>query len=156
MSARDATSQRRALLALVHKAGKQAGLADDDRRVVQQMVTGCASCADMNEAQLRAMLAHWRGRGVLPYPARGGGGQGGGERPSALQWRELERLAQAMGWPLGLEDEGLRGFVRRTTGLDGTRFLSARQASAVITGLRRWLASRAPSAHKAEEAEHAP
>jgi hypothetical protein len=41
-----------------------------------------------------------------------------------------------------VDSAALRGFVRRTLGLDDLRFASNRQATQVITGLRRWVATR--------------
>lgn len=134
-----ATPERRALLGLAHKAALLAGLDDDTRRAVQKRVTGKDSCRDMSDAQLRRLLWHYKGLGVeigVPNPPAPGGT--GWERPTKWQWMEIERLALAMGWEDGLEDARLLGFVRRTAGVDAMRFLSRAQASAVISGLRRW------------------
>lgn len=46
-----------------------------------------------------------------------------------------------MGWG-GLDDRALRGFVRRTCEVEDVRFITRGQATAVISGLRRWLAQR--------------
>lgn len=133
------TPERRVLLGLAHKAAVLAGLDDDARREVQARVTGKASCRDMTDAQLRRLLWHYKSLGVdigVPNPPAPGGA--GWERPTKWQWMEMERAALAMGWEGGLDDTRLTGFVRRTAGVDAVRFLSRTQASAVISGLRRW------------------
>ncbi len=135
------TDARRVLMGLAHKAALLAGLDDDARRAVQQAVTGKASCKDMSEAELRRLLWHYKAKGVdigIPGPAPRGGQ--GWTRPTPWQWAEIERLSHAMGWE-GLEDGRLLAFVRRTAQVDSVRFLTRRQATGVITGLGRWLAS---------------
>lgn len=140
------TDARRVLMGLAHKAAAQLGMDDETRRAVQQAVTGKASCKDMSEAELRRLLWHYKAKGVdigIPGPAPRGGQ--GWTRPTPWQWAEIERLALALGWD-GLEDGRLLAFVRRTAQVDGVRFLTRRQATGVITGLRRWVAQRERSA----------
>ena len=133
------TPERRALIGLAHKAAVLAGLSDEDRRAVQQSVTGKPSCADMTDTELRRLLWHYKGKGIeIGVPGPAGKGGGGWERPSKAQWAEIERLALVFGWVDGLEDSRLKRFVGRTAGVDAVRFLSRDGATKVISGLKRW------------------
>lgn len=130
---------RQALLGIIHRGSAQLGLDDDDRRAMQARLTGRESCRDMDLTQLRTVAWHLKRSGAdigipgLPPPAKRL------DRVTGPQLARLERLAVAMGWPGGLADDRLLGFVRRTAKLDHIRFLSRRQASDCITGLERWL-----------------
>lgn len=135
-------NRRRVLLGLAHLGAAQLALDEESRRAAQAAFTGCASCRDMTDGQLLAWCWELKRRGAdigipgpRPEPARYG-------HPTATQWAEIERLTLAMGWADGVDSAALRGFVRRTLGLDDLRFASNRQATQVITGLRRWVASR--------------
>lgn len=144
MSATKSSPERRTLIGLAHKAAVLAGLSDDERRTVQGAVTGKASCAEMTDTELRRLLWHYKGRGVqIGVPGAQGLGGAGWERPSKPQWTEIERLAQSFGWTDGLDDRRLAGFVAHTARVDGPRFLTRAQATAVISGLRRWQKSLA-------------
>lgn len=137
------TPERRVLIGLVHKAAKLAALSEDDRRAVQLSVTGKASCADMSAADLRAVLWHYKGKGVdIGVPGAAARGGSGWQQPSPAQWTQIERLAQAIGLSDGLDDARLLVFVRRTAQVDALRFLSRKGATDVISGLMRWRASQ--------------
>lgn len=134
--------RRRVLLGLAHRGAAQLGLDEDSRRAAQAAFTGCASCRDMSDSQLIAWCWELKRRGAnigIPGPRPEPGRYG---HPTATQWAEIERLAIAMGWADGLESAALRGFVRRTLSCDDLRFASNRDATRLITGLRRWVASR--------------
>lgn len=135
------SDRRRVLLGLAHKAAKQLGWDDAFRRDRQQAVTGHASCAGMTDSQLAAWCWHLKRLGAkisIPGPARASTAWG---RPSEQQLTEIERLALAFGWD-GLDDRRLAAFVKRTVGVDSPRFMTAEQASAIISGLRRWQMQR--------------
>lgn len=138
----DAKTRRRALLGLAHKAALQLGMDEDTRRAAQMAFAGRASLRDYSDSQLIAWCWELKRRGAqigIPGPApRGGSGWG---RPTEAQLAEIERMALAMGWS-GLDDGALRGFVRRTCSVEDVRFITRAQATAVISGLRRWLAQR--------------
>src|SRR5690606_21646388 len=138
--------RRRVLLALAHKAAAQLGMDEEARRAAQAAFAGHASLRDFTDQQLLAWCWELKRRGAdigIPGPAPRGGQ--GWTRPTPWQWAEIERLALALGWD-GLEDGRLLAFVRRTAQVDGVRFLTRRQATGVITGLRRWVAQRERSA----------
>jgi len=131
-------ARRKRLIAQAHLAAKQAGCVDDeDRRAVQMMVTGKASCSDMTVAELVRLIDHWRAAGAdvrasAPECARAPG------MVTRWQLATIERLAWALGWS-GLEDPRLRTFVKRTAKVDSLQWLTRPAASDVINGLRRWL-----------------
>lgn len=132
--------RRKQLLGLAHIGAAQLGWDDDFRRMMQEEVTGQASCAAMSDAQLVAWCWHLKHLGAqigipAPHPSRGYA------RPTSTQWAEIERLVLAVGWK-GLDDARFIIFIRRTTKVDAVRFLTKWQATAVIVGLRRWLAQK--------------
>ena len=57
---------RRAMIAKVHLASKQLGLDEDTYRSVLHQVTGHMSAADCSEAELSAVVEHFRARGFAP------------------------------------------------------------------------------------------
>jgi hypothetical protein len=138
----DAKTRRRVLLGLAHKAAVQLGMDEDTRRAAQQAFCGKSSLRDYTDSQLIAWCWELKRRGAeigIPAPPpKGGSGWG---RPTEAQLAEIERLCLRMGWS-GLDDGALRGFVRRTCAADDVRFITRGQATAVISGLRRWLAQR--------------
>ena len=142
----DVKTRRRVLLGVAHKAAAQLGMDEETRRAAQMAFCGKASLRDYTDAQLIAWCWELKRRGAdigIPAPPpKGGGGWG---RPTDTQWAEIERLALRMGWS-GLDDGALRGFVRRTCDVADVRFLTRGQATAVISGLRRWVAQRERSA----------
>ncbi|MEW5790012.1 MAG: phage protein GemA/Gp16 family protein [Pseudomonadota bacterium] len=148
----DKTDRRRVLLGLAHKAAAQLGMDEETRRAAQMAFCGKASLRDYTDAQLLAWCWELKRRGAdigIPAPPPKGGA--GWERPTPSQWAEIERLSLAMGWS-GLDDGALRGFARRTCAVDDVRFITRHQATAVISGLRRWLAQRRRHAGKQEVA----
>lgn len=50
------------MMAAIHVEAARRGLDDEARRAMQLRVAGCASCAQMDEAQLARVLDHLRGR----------------------------------------------------------------------------------------------
>lgn len=136
------TDRRRLLLGLAHKAAAQLGMDEETRRAAQKAFAGKASLRDYTDAELVAWCWELKRRGAdigIPGPPPKAGL--GWWRPTEAQWAEIERLSLAMGWS-GLDDGALRGFVRRTCGVDDARFITRSQATAIISGLRRWLAQR--------------
>lgn len=137
MGAETKQARRRRLIAQAHLAAKMAGCSDeDDRRAVQLAVTGKASCSEMNERELVAIIDHWgrMGAGVCASTPEATGAAG---MASRWQLATIERLAWDLGWD-GLEDDRLLRFVRRTAKVDAVRWLTREQASSVISGLMRW------------------
>ena len=123
---------------------------EQTRRAAQMAYAGKASLRDFTDPQLVSWCWELKRRGAdigIPGPPPRGGM--GWERPTEAQWAEIERLTLAMGWS-GLEDGALRGFVRRTCEVEDARFITRGQATALISGLRRWLAQRQRHAGRRE------
>lgn len=55
-------SARRRMIAAIHVEAARRGLDDRARRAMQMRLTGLASCAEMDDAQLRVVLDSLRGR----------------------------------------------------------------------------------------------
>ena len=135
-------ARRRVLIAQAHLAAKQAGCSsEEDRRAIQQRVTGKASCAEMTERELVRLIDHWRRMGA---DVRAAAPRVADAPGMATRWQlaTIERLAWAMGWSEGLEDARLVGFLRRTARVDGVRWLDRAAASRVISGLMNWKRQR--------------
>lgn len=142
MAASDPQARRRLLLGLAHKGAAQLGMDEETRRAAQAAFAGKASLRDFTDQQLLAWCWELKRRGAdigIPGPPPKAGL--GWDRPTEAQWTEIERLCMAMGWS-GLDDVALRGFVRRTCAVDDLRFVTRGQATAIVSGLRRWLAQR--------------
>lgn len=125
---------RHALIGLAHKAAVLAGLDEDARRAVQVEVTGKESCGAMTDTQLRALLRHYRARGVdiyIPHASPAG-------RITEAQRATIARLAAS----IGLDDAQLQAFIARTAKVDSVDFLTKRAASGIISGLERWAKQR--------------
>ncbi|MDD3553239.1 MAG: DUF1018 domain-containing protein [Deltaproteobacteria bacterium] len=128
---------RKTLLGLAHKAAKQLGWDEDLRREAQLAFNGKPSLKDYTDAELLAWLwrlKEWGADIGIPLqcsvPA-----QVTRDRPTRAQIATIERLAAS----LGLSEQALTIFVRRTTGgVGAVQWLDRRGASAVITGLERW------------------
>ena len=137
MGAETKQARRRRLIAQAHLAAKLAGCADeDDRRAVQLAVTGKASCSEMNERELVAIIDHWGRMGAEVRASTPDAAQAPG-MVTRWQLATIERLAWEMGWR-GLDDPALVRFCRRTAGIDLPQWLTREAASFVISGLLRW------------------
>jgi hypothetical protein len=135
-------ARRRALIAQAHLAAKRAGCAsEEDRRAIQQMVTGKASCAEMTERELVRLIDHW---GRMGSDVRAAAPRVADAPGMATRWQlaTIERLAWELGWEQGLDDARLLRFVQRTAKIDSVRWLEKGAASAVISGLMRWKRQR--------------
>lgn len=109
-----------------------------ERRASGKIVkAGKRSAGKLTANERATLVAYIREGGLIPERGRGGTGP---DRPSSAQWGRIAALSRKMGWR-GLEDERLRGFVRRTAKVDNPRFISRAQATKVISGLEKWVKS---------------
>ena len=139
MKKKPITPRRRTLLYIAQKAADQLGWDDDMRRSIQETHTGHSSCRDMSDAQLTRWCWKLKDMGAdiyVPDPAPRGGQDL--TKPTTRQLAQIEQLAFERGWEDGLNDGRLRGFIKRTAGVDDVTFASRKQATAIISGLRRW------------------
>ena len=134
-------------LAMIHVAAKSlfgdtsqngAGRADYEDWLDRH--TGKRSAGVLTNDERASFVTLLRREGLLKERGAGGVGQ---NRPTSQQWAHIGNLAREMGWEKGLEDPRLKGFVERTAKVSAARFITREQASAVITGLRKWLAQKA-------------
>ena len=140
-------SRRNADLALIHMAAKnlfgdvtKTGDGRGDYEDWLERNTGKRSAAKLTPQERADLVAHIRKQGLVKNRVPGGQGKAvnGRSRPTSKQWLKLAALARAKGWQDGLEDGRLQGFVERTAKISSTRFLTASQASDVITALDKW------------------
>lgn len=133
--------RRKRLIAQAHLAAKQAGCVDDEeRRLVQRMVTGKESCAEMTTQELVRLIDHWGKLGAEVRASTPDAAQAPG-MVTRWQLATIERLAWEMGWR-GLDDPALVRFCKRTAGIDLPQWLTREAASFVISGLLRWKRQR--------------
>lgn len=136
-TAKPRQSARGKALAMVHIAAKHQGLEPGSKeyRAWLEGLTDARSCSDLTDAQLIALAGKLKQAGLTDRKPLGGTGI---DRPSAAQWRKLETLARQVGFANTL-DAGFATWVKRVTGLDSPRFLTAQACSDAIYGLVRWI-----------------
>ncbi len=157
-SKRHAGSQadaRRRDLAAIHAAAATLGMdtADRDPSTPYRTVVRVQGREDVTSA---AELTAAGRRRVLAYLLEQGRLAGRGAPPPrprtvpASQLDVIRGLWAQLGTAGALRDpsaEGLTAFVKRTTGVDAPRWLTAAQGSRVIEALKAWLARAKASAH---------
>lgn len=101
--------------------------------------TGQRSCTTLTYVQLQHLIGELKAGGWIKDRSEYRPGGGGSDRPTDAQWRKLAALTKVIGWENGLDAHELQTFVKRTTHLESTRFLTKQQISLVITGLDNWI-----------------
>lgn len=135
---REDNGLRRALIARVHVARKELALTEESYRAVLARVTGRDSAADLDLAQLRAVIQEFERLGLKPLVKRS-------PKPHV---RKVFALWAAMKPHLADPSrDALRAFVKRQTGVDNPEWLTPLQANQVTEGLKAW--------REREEAKHA-
>lgn len=136
-------SNRNILIGLIHLAFARLGQTDEECRDRMEHLTGKRSCKDLTDAQLQALVDHFRRQGVLEerQTARYPGGPRS-DRPTEKQWATLAGLARKVGYD-DLNDSRFATFVRRVAKVDNPRFLTRTTVSKVITGLQKWSEQKA-------------
>lgn len=136
---------RRRLLAAVHAEAKALGLDEDTRRALQQRVGGHASCADMNDRQLRAVLAELRRLAGKPAPP-----QQPAEDRARLLWR-IERACQTAGYPYPAYPLGISRKMFGALSPARLEWHAPKQLRAIIAALA-YDAKRHPRGHRGDAA----
>lgn len=138
------TSDRRAMLAKVHLAAKELGLDDDARRDVLERVTGRRSSADCTDAQLDAVIAHFKGLGWKPKVVAGGkaAAPAASRRPTPAS-HPVANKARAMWislWNLGVvenrSEQALEAFAKRQLKVDRLQWADQAQGFRLIEALK--------------------
>lgn len=112
-------------------------LSKEESRAVKLAVTGKESAADMTDGQIGLLLDHLRKKG-LHFHKPSEPNERPGERQERLIWALWRDLARS-GAIDEASEKGLRGFVKRTAGVDGIQWLTPGAANKVIEGLKVWL-----------------
>jgi hypothetical protein len=140
MKKKPVNPRRRTLLHIAHEGARQLWGSDEEmRRSIQEIHTGHRSCTAMDDKVLTRWCWKLKEMGAdiyVPDPAPRGGQDL--TKPTTRQLAQIEQLAFERGWEDGLNDGRLRGFIKRTAGVDDVTFASRKQATAIISGLRRW------------------
>ena len=130
-----ASDARSRLIRHIHVAARNLGVSSEDRKAMQERVTGKASCADMNEAELRQVVA-----------ALTGTASRGDRVPEGAIGAKLTAL-WISAWHLGMirdrTDAALAAFVRRQTGLSSASWLTPVLATRCVDALKDWMAREA-------------
>lgn len=123
----------RAILAKLHIAKKELGLAEESYRAILVRVTGNVSSKDCTEAQLQKLLDEFKRLGWKPKAGTGGGGF---DKPHIRLIYALWREAGVVGAIDNASKEALRVFVERQTGKSAPEFCSPRDATSVTEALK--------------------
>ena len=134
----DAGSQhRRSLIAKVHIAKVQLGLADDDYRAVLSRVAGQRSAADCDETQLVAVLKEFESKGFSAKPrSPAKPGARPADHPSARKARALWISLAQLGVVRNREDSALEAFARRQLGVERLQWANQSQVYKLIEALK--------------------
>lgn len=128
----DTAALRKRELAQIHIARTDLHLADDEYRSILLAVTGRASSAELDAGGRARLIAHFKQCGWAP------------KRKPFTQAEKIEWFWSQLAKAGALTDPspaGLLAFVgkSRGVGVSHVRFLSVRDASAVIEALKAWL-----------------
>ena len=120
------------MMAKLHIAKKELGLADDDYRAVMARVTGKTSSKDCSDGEIDRVLTEFKRLGfkpAKPYSAKPH------VRKIYALWTALEKAG-------ALSDasrKALASFCERQTGVTSPDWLTPPQANKVTEGLKSWL-----------------
>ena len=128
------------MLAKVHIAKKELGLADDNYRAIMRRVTGKASSGVCSDIELQQLLAEFKRLGWKPKTNGAASGTKKSGKPHVRKvyalWGELDRAGALHDGSRG----ALQAFVQRQTGVASPEWLMAPQANQVTEGLKAMLA----------------
>jgi len=124
----------RAILAKVHIAKKDLGLAEENYRAILVRITGCDSSKDCNERQLEALLGEFKRLGWQPKAGKAGGSGYG--QPHVRKIYALWKEAGIVGAVDNASRDALRAFVARQTGKSAPEFCSPGDANRVTEALK--------------------
>lgn len=126
------SDSRRKLMGAVRAACNRQGISDEDRRAIQEEVTGKASLKDMSLREIGQVLdrlnAGWKG----PM----------GHRAHVAKIRALWWTLYWLGEIEEPNDRALEAFILRQSGIARLNFLDHRAAWSVIEALKSWLARK--------------
>lgn len=136
----DRTSQhRRSMLAKVHIAKKELGLADDDYVAVILRETGHLSAADCNQAELEKVLAAFRRQGFTAKartPVVRRGAPAAADHPAALKARAMWISLGLLGAISDPSEGALESFARRQLGCDRLQWANQQLVYKLVEALK--------------------
>lgn len=128
-TARGKGDSRKKLIGAVHASASRLGIADDDRRKIQEDVTGKASLADMTLAEIGQVLDKLNKDRSAERSTR---------RPYEAKIRALWWTLHWLGEPLAREpnDFAINRFIENRFGVSNLRFVDHSTGSKIIEGLK--------------------
>jgi phage gp16-like protein len=143
----NAKADRRRLLALVHIARQDVGWTEAQYRAYLMGEHGVDSASGLTDAQLNAMVAHFKTLGFRVKPkAPSADPKGPGRRPARRMAEEPQSKKIRALW-LALANDGvvrdrsetaLAAYVKRITGVAALQWLGVDEATTVIESLKKW------------------
>lgn len=124
-------------IALIKIAQKQLGMADDTYRSVLWSVARVKSSTELDFAGRKKVLDHMEACGfkrTKPQPRKLA------DDPQSKMIRALWLQLHEAGKVRNPSESALAAFAKRQTGRDALQWLNAREASALIEELKKWLA----------------
>jgi phage gp16-like protein len=109
---------RRAMLAKVHLAKKELGLADDDYRAVLLRVAGVQSAGDCTDAQLAGLLDDLKAKGFKPKTIAKPQARRAADHPTARKARAMWISLHQLGAIANPSEQALEAFAQRQLGVE--------------------------------------
>ncbi|RIA44069.1 phage gp16-like protein [Hephaestia caeni] len=135
-----ARQRRRVLIAKVHVAIKQLGLADDDYRAMLFRITGRMSAGECTEEQLVLVIDELKAKGFSAKPKAGA--PRAADHPGAMKARALWISLHHLGVVRDGRESALEAFARRQLGCDKLQWANQSQMYLLIEALKK-MAERA-------------
>lgn len=128
---------RSKIIQLIHIAKSQIGLSDEDYRAVLESTTKKTSCSDMSLFELNEVLKAMKKLGFKVKKLE--------TKDNEIGWdASKEQMDYIKGmWELVARDKSDRAlykFIKRITGADHPRFMTAKDSQKVIIALRKMMA----------------
>lgn len=136
-SANPPSASQRKLLAMVHMAKKDLGLAEDDYREILLDVTGHRSAGDCDLAQLGKIIDRFRARGWKQAQPKGRTGARRADHPSARKARAMWISLHALGAIDDPSEAALEAFAKRQLGCTTLQWADQGQAFKLIEALKK-------------------
>lgn len=133
VSRKQVSASRRAMIAKVHLARKELGIAEEDYRAILQQLTGRSSCSAMSDAQLDTVIEDMKRRGWkqgAPTARRVA------DSPMAKKARALWLGLHQLGVVRNGSEQALEAFARRQLGCDRMQWADQGQAYRLIEALK--------------------
>lgn len=130
--------RRRAMLAKIHVAKKQLGLAEDDYRQILLDTTGRSSAGDCTEAELERALKRLEAQGFKPLPKSPAASPASrpAQHPMARKARALWISLHHLNAVQNASEQALEAFAKRQLKCDRLVWADQRQAYKLIEALK--------------------